>query len=207
MENFAAANDEFADYIDTLLYQPIDIWLAPFTATYQAGMDAGISAAYTKYISSENELTSTELVKQFPEFEQENQARTQALGDLLRTRLAEPTAQDFKAMDIKLRLQIVCDKGVRSWDDAKLATDTTLNQRDFVDVYFYGFQYGYQLSMQSVLATTNELLSDEQSAKLAESQATKATSEQYQFTLADEQLLQLTCQQIWQELTAQEIPK
>ncbi|MFD0897867.1 hypothetical protein [Loigolactobacillus binensis] len=189
------------DKIKELAPQPIAQWLDPFIAIFKMGMETGIGTAYLQYVSEVNKVSIADIATQAPEFEQENLARTQQIAAVLSKRLDDEATPDFKAMDIKVRIQIVNANKAGSWDEARMYHKAELAPSDFVETYFDGFEYGYQLSLHSALsADEQQALSAEECLTTAEKRAKKEAGLQHEFTLNNETVLAQTYADILQAL-------
>ncbi|MFD0896696.1 hypothetical protein [Loigolactobacillus binensis] len=185
--------------ISKLVKQPVDDWLAKLQPIYQAGMSAGIGGAFLRYLSAATGITMAKLPEKVPNFEQISKERTQQVYKTLTDKLADTQAQDFKIMENRITGQIMRANTTLSWEQVQAAPAATLNPEDLLAIYFFGFQYGFQISFWAGLVEYDfvyeqQKLTQEAGAQLAQQAAVTETSEQLQFAQQHDDILFQTYQ-------------
>lgn len=192
--DLAALTKALKHTIKGMNQESADSWVPKFQDIYQVGMGTGISAAFLRYLTEVTGVNMRELPTKVPNFAQISKDRTEQVYQKLAAKLADHTSQDYEIMDTRLSGQIMGAKGAKTWAEANASTKSNLTVEDLINVYFYGYQYGFQISFWAGLveydfAYKDRKLTQKEGADLAQAAAVAATNEQLQTTLESESAL------------------
>ncbi len=189
--------NELEGQVSTLNQQSIADWLPKFQSIYRTGMSTGISAAFLRYLAEATGMKMEELPTQVPNFAKISKERTEQVFNKLSEKLGDQDSQDYAIMNARLTSLIAVAKDVDTWEEAQTAKTSNLNLDALLHVYFYGFQYGFQISFWAGMveydfAYQGRQITQKEGAELAQSAAVAETNEQMQFALEHDDILAQT---------------
>ncbi|MFC6171900.1 hypothetical protein [Loigolactobacillus jiayinensis] len=198
MENdLTTLQHDLAALIDDLDGQLFKKIFARLSDVYVTGMSLGVEAAYNYFIAQDQGIPMAELTTKIPDYTRTMQVSVLRIYRTLKERLQNEESTDYDLMAARLRGQILADQKLAPWVAAERATTADFGIKDLLDIYFYGYWYGFKISFLTAL-TKNEyvyrqrpVLPDE-SNELVEQLATYEIDAQYRFTRGNNAALATT---------------
>lgn len=182
------------DSLDGQLFKQI---FARLTDVYVTGMSLGVEAAYGYFIAQDQGIPMAELATTIPDYTRTMQAQVLRIYRTLKDRLQNEDSPDYALMADRLRGQILADPKLAPWVAAERLTTTDFGNKDLLDIYFYGYWYGFKISFLTALTQNNDIyrqqpVAPDASNDLVEQLATYEIDAQYRFTLKNDAALTTT---------------
>ncbi|MBW4801545.1 hypothetical protein [Loigolactobacillus coryniformis] len=188
---------ELSTLIASLDGQPFSQIFTRFADVYITGMSVGVEAAYGYFIAQDRGVPIRELAATLPDYTRTMQVQVLRIYRTLKQRLQNTDSPDYELMDARIRGQVLADVKLAPWVAPERATTADFGVKDLLDIYFYGYWYGFKISFLTALTKNDYVyrqqpVMPDQCNELVEQLATNEIMQQYQFTLANEAALATT---------------